>query len=848
MNISYLLRRGALFSMMLSSAGISHAADAVAETSKQPWRNATQSTEVRVEQLFKSMTFEQKIALVNGTDPADYAPLAPLGIPALKRVDASSGLRGDTGVTAFPVPLALGASFDTELAEQYGKAIAQEARAKGWNVILGPTVDVARDGRTGRLTEAFGEDPVLSAMMGATVAEAMQKQNIIVMGKHFTAYHTERDRLTMNAIVTKRALHEVFNLPFYYMVEKANIASLMGSYPKVNGKYMLENAELIGLIKDSGKFKGYFATDFMGGADGVAQFNAGIDSWSLQPFFRQPDAFRDGRISAARLNDAVHRMLWALFYTGTFDTPVTTTPAAVVTSPEHQALALHVAESSMVLLKNQDQILPLKRQGQIAVIGPAGTDVVTGPMWSSYVDPGQFITPIDAITAAAGKAVKVVHAQGTIGDFVLPTFGIHEGLFAPGVALTTPDGQPGWQVQYFGSEDFSGSVLKQEVIKEIDVTGKAWTSMPDKWSAKWVTEYTPDKDGLVRLAVSLSGTVRVKVDGKVIIDGMRSTAANFPGAGNLTYPMQGTVQLTGKHKARVEVEYSTKGSFTGTRIQLGWQPNSMIPEAVELAKNSDVAVVFVNQVTGEEMDRDDYTIPADQNALIEAVSAVNSNTVVVLNTGGAVKMPWLSKVKGVVQMWYPGSAVGTGIASVLFGDSDPGGRLPVSFLADESQGANSYHGGGEITYNEGVLVGYKYLQKHGQKPLFPFGFGLSYTAFNFDNLTIRSLDASNDATTVSVKVKNTGSRSGIAVVEVYAGELPAPVETPKAKLIGFAKVFLQKGEERTVTIPVERRLLSYWDEQSDTWVTPKGKVAISIGLSSDNMVLKGDMSILPKGR
>jgi beta-glucosidase len=810
----------------------------------QPWRNAGQTAEVRAEQLFNAMTLEQKIALVNAVDPAEYAPLAPLGIPAFKRVDASSGLRGDTGVTAFPVSLALGATFDADLARAYGKAIATEARAKGWNVILGPTVDVARDGLNGRLTESFGEDPLVNAVMGAHMAQQMQAQGVIAMAKHYTAYQSERDRLNMNVLVSVRALQEVYNMPFHFLIEKANIGSLMGSYSKVNGIYMLEHPELISLIKDAG-FKGYMSTDFMGGADAVAQFNAGIDSWSLQPFMRQSAAFKDGRIAQARLDDAVRRTLWALFSTGTFDRPVSAVPVAIATTPQHQALATRAAESATVLLKNEDRVLPLKRTGQIAVIGPSGKDTVTGAMWSSYVDPGQFTLPIEAIAASAGKHATVVHAQGSLGDIVLPTFGLQEGMFAQRISLLTPSGKPGWQVQYFASDDFSGTLVSETVIKEIDTTGRPLTTLPDKWSARWAADYTPDQDGLVRLAVSLSGSAKVKVDGKVIIDGKRSTASNFPGGGSLSYPLQGALALQAGRKVRIEVEYSTKGAVIGTRMQLGWQGRSLIPAAVELARKSDVAVVFVNQVTGEEFDRDNYSLPADQDALIEAVSAVNPRTIVVLNTGGAVKMPWLSKVKGVVQMWYPGSAAGTGIANVLFGDADPGGRLPVTFPQDESQGPRPYAGGGQVSYDEGVMVGYKYFQKHGQKPLFPFGFGLSYTTFSLDKLTVAPLRAAATAASVTVRVRNTGQRAGAVVVQVYGGELPGAPETPKARLIGFAKLQLKQGEQRTVSIPVERRLLSWWDEKGRQWVTPQGKVKISVGLSSDQMALNGEMALSP---
>lgn len=844
MHFDYLARRAALWSVALALAGAAQAQAAPAAAA-QPWRDAAQPVSARVAQLFKAMTFEQKVALVSAVDPADYAPLAPLGIPALTRVDASAGLRGDRGVTAFPVPLQLGASFDTKLAREVGAAIAQEARGKGWNVILGPTVDVARDGRSGRLTESFGEDPLVNGEMGAAEAAAMQEQGVIAMGKHYTAYHTERDRLTMEVDVAPRALHEVYNLPFDYLVEKAHIASLMGSYPKVNGRFMLENKALLDLLKTRTGFQGYLATDFMGGADGVAQFNAGVDSWSLQPFLRKPEAFKDGRIPAARLDDAVRRTLWALFSTGAFDRPVTAVPAAVVTTPGHQALALRVAQAGTVLLKNAGNVLPLKRSGRIAVVGPAGRETITGVMWSTFVEPGQFTTPIDAIAAAAGAGAEVVYAQGSAGDVVLPDFGLKDSLSAPPVALATPGGQPGWQARYFGTEDFSGQALREEAVKAIDIGGKPFTTMPAKWSARWSADYTPDQDGVVRLAASVSGTVQVTVDGTAVIDGMRSTAEGFPGSGPYTYPLQGTVRLARGKKVRIDVAYSTKGAFTAPHIQLGWQPRSPIPDAVALARTADAAVVFVNQVTGEEMDRDDYRLPGDQDALVEAVAAANPNTVVVLNTGGAVAMPWLDKVKGVVQMWYPGAAAGTGIASVLFGDADPGGRLPVSFLADAGQGPTPYRGGGRIRYDEGVMVGYRYLAQHGQVPTFPFGHGLSYSTWRLDGLAIAPPGAPDAPARVSVRVKNTGARAGTTVVQVYAGALPGPVETPPQKLVGFAKVALDAGAERTVTIPVERRLLSYWDERRGRWITPPGRVPVAVGFSARDIALRGEMAVTP---
>jgi beta-glucosidase len=284
-------------------------------------------------------------------------------------------------------------------------------------------------------------------------------------------------------------------------------------------------------------------------------------------------------------------------------------------------------------------------------------------------------------------------------------------------------------------------------------------------------------------------------------------------------------------------------------MKLCWQPDSLIPAAVETAKKADVAVVFVNNYTGEAIDRDDLALPGDQNQLIDAVAAVNPDTVVVLNTSGPMLMPWLGRAKSVLQAWYQGAATGTSIANILYGDAEPGGRLPVTFPANEEQGPSTYRGGkndsanGGITYDEGIYVGYKWYDKHHAKPLFPFGYGLSYTSFSHDHLRVTDRGRGDLAAEVSVEVRNTGRRTGSDVVQVYIGHLPTNVDTPAKKLAGFAKVTLKPGERRTVSVPVTRRTLSYWDESENRWVTPSGKVSVYVGSSAADVEYAGTVTV-----
>ncbi|MFB9323563.1 glycoside hydrolase family 3 C-terminal domain-containing protein [Cryptosporangium minutisporangium] len=449
-------------------------------------------------------------------------------------------------------------------------------------------------------------------------------------------------------------------------------------------------------------------------------------------------------------------------------------------------------------------------------------------------------------TSRAGAPAFVVRSARPVGR------GANAARTAPGPLRRRTPRPPapvtGLQATFYPSADFSGSPVKTQTTPTVDFTGAPTTGLPQAWSARWTGTLTPTATGTANISTVLSGSVKVTIGGKTVIDGDRSFSRfQF---GPETYPLSGQVPLTAGKAVPITVEYSTVSAqgpgYFGPELHLGWQPTSLIPAAVEAAKKADVAIVYVNQSTGEGMDRDSYDLPGDQNQLIDAVATANPRTVVVLNTPGAVLMPWLSKVQGVLQAWYPGVATGTGPASVLFGDADPGGRLPVSFPASNSQrpvGSSpaSYPGtNGTVTYDEDVFVGYQYLRKAGRTPLFPFGYGLSYTTFSRDAVAL--LPLSGDPASVRLTVKNTGSRAGTDVTQVSAGPLPGSVPTPDRRLVGYAKTTLAAGDSKTITIAIPKRSLSYWDSAADAWVTPKGAVPIYVGSSVSDAKLAGTLS------
>ncbi|MFJ8194054.1 glycoside hydrolase family 3 protein [Streptomyces sp. NPDC096094] len=785
------------------------------------------------------MTFEEQVILVTAVDPADFDPLLHLGVPAMTRVDASDGLRGDTGVTAFPAPNALAATFDTDLAEQYGAAIGAEARAKGWNVLLGPTLDIDRDPHNGRECEAYGEDPLVSGSIGAAVTRGFQSQDVIAQLKHFTVYNQENARYYLDVRISERALREVHYPAFEQAIREGGALSVMGSYPMVNGVYCCQDPHIIGALKQDLGLEGYLGTDFYPQGDRVQSFLAGVDSGALIPDTPK-EAFTDGRIPKERTRDAARRILYTLFASGAYDNPLPVTPADTVTTPEHQRIARVTGEQATVLLKNAGGVLPLSRSRTVAVIGPAGKDAITGVEGSSYVDPGDFTTALEAVRAKAG-AHRVLFSQGSLGDVALP--------LVPADVLATPDGRPGLRAEFFAGEDLAGDPIATAVTPKVDFrSGNPVGGLPAKWSARWTGTITPPATGWVRIAALLSGAAKVVVDGTTVFSGSRYLWDSFIGPNESA--IGGAVELEGGRPVSLTVEYSTRDAGDrGPSMKLGWQPRSLIPDAVATARKADVAVVFVNNFTGEAIDRDDLSLPGDQNQLIEAVAAANPRTVVVLNTSGPMLMPWLNRVEGVLQAWYQGAATGTSIANVLYGEADPGGRLPVTFPAREEQGPTRYTGsksdgvGGTLVYDEGVHIGYRWYDKHGEKPLFPFGYGLSYTSFSLHRPQVRSLRGGGGAAHVSVEVRNTGRRTGSHVVQVYVGHLPTRTDTPARKLAGFEKVTLSPGERRAVTVTVNRRTLSYWHEGKGRWETPAGKVPVYVGASVAEAEYVGSITV-----
>jgi beta-glucosidase len=841
--------------MIIAAAGLSASAQATpnvagvrADVSGQPWGDPGQPPQVRASELLAALTTDQKVQLALG----NFAALASFGVPALNADDGPDGLR-NPGTTAMPSGQALAATFDQALAHAYGQVVGSEARGEGFNEWLGPAVDIARTPLAGRQPEAEGEDPFLAGNTAAQVVLGAQGQDVIATLKHYTAYNQDFGRIgfenapsqfargpSVNVAVSERALQEIYEAPFRTAVQQGGLDSVMCSYNQINGLPSCQNPATLGDLKQGGGLKGFVVPDFgFAVRDPVAAAQAGVDLPALPGNgaggLTAAD-FTSGQISASRLDDIDQRILYAIFDSGVFDHPLPATPSTEVSTPAHQQVATQVAEAGMVLLKDASQVLPLSGKARsIAVIGPSGNDAVFTSGGSAGVPlaAGQAVTPLAGITARAASAgVQVTSAQGSAGDVASPTL-------VPSSALTPASGTgPGLLGTYWSNGDFSGAPVLTRVDPTVDLSA-APSQTGALWSARWTGTLTPAETGLYRFSLAESGIATLKIAGQTFGPAYREATQFVTGP---HYVLQGTVRLTAGKPVPVEIDYSSISGLFSQEIHFGWQAPSQsgIPAAVAAARQAGVAIVFANDAQGEGMDRTSLSLPGDQDQLIEAVAAANKHTIVVLNTGGPVLMPWLHAVEGVVEAWYPGQTFGTAVAAVLFGDADPGGRLPVTFPASETQGPapatqpQRYPGvNGVVSYDEGLDVGYRWYDATGQRPLFPFGYGLSYAHFAVSGVHA-SYDPHGGGATVAATVTDTSSRSGPATLELYL-ESPAAAQEPPKQLKGYANVDLAPGQSKLVQFRLTPSDLAYYNVNSSRFTVAPGHYTVLVGTSSTGL-------------
>jgi beta-glucosidase len=850
-----------------------------------PYRNSGVAIEARVRDLLSRMTLEEKFwqlfmipgdlddarndyshgifgleIRVAGDTTADaarhqaekinsiqryFVERTRLGIPIIPFEEALHGV-GAPHATVFPQAIGLAATWDTALMTRVAGAVATESRSRGIRQALSPVINIASDVRWGRVEETYGEDPWLTSQMAKAFVGAFESAGVIATPKHFIANVGDGGRDSYPIDLNERLLDELYFPPFKTAIQEAHARSVMSSYNSVGGIPASQNHWLLtDKLKHEWGFGGFVISDAAatGGATVLHMteastasatkdaLEAGLDVifQSSYPQYRPYyAAFQRGLIADSVINAAVTRVLRAKFQLGLFEHPFVDLDSAAYWSDNraHRELALEAAREAIVLLKNDRNTLPLPQTAKsIAVIG---SDAVEARFGGYSGSSAATVSILDGIRCRAGATVAIRYAAG-------PGRIAREYVPIPGTNLADSAGNRGLHAEYWANPTFAGPPT---LIRTDPQVNFGWTlnspgrGIPFDWySVRWTGSLTVPAGGVHRIGVEGNDGYRLYVDGTLLIDNWHKQSY-----GSLLRPVQ--FVPGSRHSIRVEFFESTGNA----RIKLvwdagvsdGWQ--AMIQAARDSARMSDVAVVVVGIEEGEFRDRSSLSLPGHQEELIRAVAATGKPTIVVLVGGSAVTMSrWLDSVPAVVDAWYPGEQGGRAVADVLFGDYDPAGRLPITFPMAEGQLP--------LTYNHHPTGrGDDYLDLTGQ-PLFPFGFGLSYTTFAYSSLTIEQDSIAPTASTViHCRVRNTGTLPGDEVVQFYLRDLIATTARPMMQLEGFRRIHLAAGEEHDVSFPVGPAQLQMLDKNGH-WVVEPGAFRIMIGSSSKDIRLRGELTV-----
>ncbi|MDZ7335540.1 MAG: glycoside hydrolase family 3 C-terminal domain-containing protein [candidate division KSB1 bacterium] len=769
-----------------------------------------------------------------------------LGIPILMHDEALHGLLAK-GATSFPQAIALAATWDVDLMRLVAGAIASETKSRGIRQVLSPVVNIARDVRWGRVEETYGEDPYLTAKMGAAFCRSFEDSGVVTTPKHYAANVGDGGRDSNPVHFSERLLREIYFPAFKACFQEGKARSVMAAYNSLDGLPCSANPWLLTkILREEWGFSGFVVSDY-GSVGGIFDLHrtaaskseaakqaieAGMDIELPSAYiFGEPllEAVKQGMISERTIDQAVRRVLSVKFQLGLFENPYVDPDAAerIINTESRRQLVRRAAQEAIVLLKNENRVLPLKKDlKSIAVIGPLANVVKLGGYSGSGI---KTVSPLEGIKAKVDVATQVTYKRGChLEVLALPT--IREQYLTPTGAKP---GEHGLLGEYFNNKDLTGKPALVRVDPEIhfDWGGQSPDAAinAEQFSVRWTGKLTPPASGDYQIGVTTDDGVRLFLDGKLLIEYWRDRA-----------PMTNTVNVTLEKNRQYDIKMEYYENAGGAYASLGWnyQPDygRDIAEAVQAAKNADAAIVFVGIVEGEGMDRSKLDLPGMQEDLISSVANTGTPTVVVLINGSAVTMQnWKDKVQAIVEAWYLGEDGGNAIADVLFGDYNPGGKLPITFP--------QYVGQVPLYYNHKPTGrGYDYVDLSG-KPLFPFGFGLSYTEFEYSNLQIDPPKMRSDGQVkISFDIKNVGTMAGDEVAQLYIHDPVASVARPVKELRGFQRVHLNPGENITITFQLTKDDISLWDANMK-WVLEPGQFDVQIGSSSEDIRLQGSFEV-----
>ena len=813
----------------------------------------------RVDDLISRMTLEEKVSQMMNAAPA----IPRLGIPEYDWWnEALHGVAISGVATVFPQAIGLGATFDPRLMSRVATVISTEARAKYHEAqrrgnrarfygltFWSPNINIFRDPRWGRGQETYGEDPYLTARLGVEFVKGLQGNDpkylkTVSTPKHYAVHSgPEPERHRFNAAAAERELRETYLPAFRATVMEVHARSVMCAYNRTNGEPCCANTKLLSdILRGEWGFDGYVVSD-CGAIDDIYQrhhfvktaeeasalaVKRGTDLECGDSYKSLVNAVKQGLISEAEIDRALKRLFEARFRLGMFDppgiVPYANIPFSANDSEEHRQLALEAARESIVLLKNENHMLPLRKDlKSIAVIGP-NADEVQVLLGNYNGQPSRATTPLAGIRQGVSPQTKVTYSIGT----TLTEISVAP---VPASSLRGPEGERGLQAEYFANKNLEGAPALKRVDEVVNFDWGMSNPAPglpaDDFSARWTGKVIPTMSGKYRFGAIADDGVRIYLDGKLIAEDWTQHAPTA---------VTGEVELQAGKSYDVKMEYYE--SKIGAVAKLVWQPpvirvGSPFAEAIKVAKDADTVILVLGlstQLEGEEMtvrepgflggDRTDIQLPARQQQLLEAVAATGKPIVLVLMSGSALAVPWAAAhVGAIVQAWYPGEEGGAAIADVLFGDYNPAGRLPVTFYKSVDQ---------LPPFETYAMDGRTYRFFKGQ-PLYPFGHGLSYTRFKYSSINISSQSVKpTDKLTITAAVENAGTREGDEVVQLYVTDVAASVRVPIRSLAGVERVHLKPRERRVVSFTLEPRQLSVITDDGRRVVEP-GEFKVIVG-------------------
>lgn len=804
---------------------------------------AQPDVEARVDSLLKQLSLEEKIDLIGGVDAFYIREIPHIHFPRLKMSDGPVGVRNYGPSTAVG-GVALAASWDPELAQRVGSIFGQDARARGVHFLLGPGVNIYRAPLNGRSFEYFGEDPFLTARTTVGYIKGLQSQGVSATVKHFMGNNSEFDRHNVDSIIDERTMREIYLPAFEAAVKEAHVGAIMDSYNLTNGLHLTQSGYLnTDVAKKEWGFQGIMMSDWDATYDAVAAANGGLDLEMPSGKFMNRatllPAVRSGKVSEVTIDDKVRRILRTAIQFGWLDRDQTDTSIPRLNANGRQ-VALEATRSGIVLLKNDRNLLPLDkgRIKSIAVIGPDAYPAQPVGGGSGEVRPFWAASFLEGLANYLGSAAKVYYAAG------VPT--LTELAGQTHFTTEANGGKAGLTAEFFDNTSLSG----KPGIERIDAKTSYDPGTTDGMAAndlsiRWTGYFTPSTPGDQLVFVQgpgENGGYRLYVDKKLVIDDWKQAYAFLS---QVKMPLQ-----AGPHQ--VELDYFVRRGWGKTKLNFGIvRPEELVSaEARSVAAHADAVVLAVGfdpSIEGESADRM-FALPPGQDDLINQIAALNKNTVVVVTAGGGVDMSaWVDHVPGLFQAWYPGQEGGTALAQLIFGDASPSGKLPITIERhwEDNPAHDTYYprgGDKKVAYTEGVFVGYRGYDKSGVKPLFPFGYGLSYTTFAYKNLSISPASASGDVE-VHFDITNTGNRPGAEVAEVYVGDRHSTVSRPVKELKGFSKVSLAAGETRQVAVTLDRRAFSYYDVKKHDWTVEPGDFDVLVGGSPAKIELTGKVAL-----